>query len=158
MTSKFTAAVQLRPLTGADLPAVAAIEASLQDFPWTLLQFSDSLQQGHQGWVIEQADGIAAFALTSQVIDEVSLLTIGVHRNWQRQGLARALIDKIIEVAGEQGGAVLILEVRKGNAAARSLYRRLGFVETGQRRGYYRAHEGREDAILMALTLDEGGR
>jgi ribosomal-protein-alanine acetyltransferase len=148
----------IRPLVAADLPAVAAIEASLQTFPWTLSQFADSLAQGHQGWVVAEGEDIIAFAVTSQVLDELSLLTIGVHTDYQRKGLAKALLEWIVERSAEVGAAVLILEVRKSNAAARSLYRRRGFVEVGQRRGYYRATEGREDAILMALTLDEGGR
>lgn len=158
MASIPTSYVPIRPLVAPDLPAVAAIEAALQAFPWTPKQFADSLADGHTGWVIEAGREIVAFAVTSQVLDEISLLTIGVRADHQRQGLARALLDWIVERAGETGAAVLMLEVRKSNGAARSLYRRQGFVEVGQRRNYYRAAEGREDAILMALTLDEGGR
>lgn len=101
---------------------------------------------------------LIGFAVTQMVLDELSLLTLGVRRDWQRRGIARQLVQALTEQASEQGAAVLMLEVRKSNAPARSLYRRLGFVETGVRKGYYRAEEGREDAILMALTLDEGGR
>jgi ribosomal-protein-alanine acetyltransferase len=148
----------IRPLVTADVPAVAAIEASVQAFPWTVAQFAESLAQGHSGWGVIDGDQVIAFAVTSQVLDELSLLTIGVAPEQQRRGLATALLDHIVERAAETGAAVMILEVRKGNAAARALYRRYGFVEVGQRRGYYRAADGREDAILMALTLDEGGR
>jgi len=145
-------------MTPRDVPTVAAIEAAVQDFPWTAKQFEDSLKDGHTGWVVEIAQETVGFALMMQTLDEASLLTIGVRPDHQRAGWGRKLIDEVIDRATEQGAAVLFLEVRKSNQAARSLYRRLGFVETGVRKGYYRALEGREDAILMALTLDEGGR
>jgi ribosomal-protein-alanine N-acetyltransferase len=43
------------------------------------------------------------------------------------------------------------LEVRPSNATARTLYRSLGFRETGRRPRYY----GDEDALLMTLDLSE---
>jgi ribosomal-protein-alanine N-acetyltransferase len=43
------------------------------------------------------------------------------------------------------------LEVRAGNLAALTLYRRFGFVEVGRRKGYYR--DPAEDAVLMDLLL-----
>ena len=49
------------------------------------------------------------------------------------------------------------LEVRSSNVAARALYKSLGFSETGLRPKYYATPDGREDAILMTLTLNHGG-
>ena len=46
---------------------------------------------------------------------------------------------------------VAVLEVRAGNAAARALYERLGFVVVGERRKYYR--EPVEDALIMTRPL-----
>ncbi|PHV11533.1 ribosomal protein S18-alanine N-acetyltransferase [Chitinimonas sp. BJB300] len=150
--------ITFRPFEETDLPAMADIEADLQAFPWTALQFIQSFSEGHRGLVAMAQGELIGFAVTQMVLDELSLLTLGVRRDWQRRGIARQLVQALTEQASEQGAAVLMLEVRKSNAPARSLYRRLGFVETGVRKGYYRAEEGREDAILMALTLDEGGR
>lgn len=156
MTETFR--TDIRPLQETDLPAMAAIEADLQAFPWTAMQFIQSFSDGHRGLVAVVNNELVGFAVTQLVLDELSLLTLGVRRDWQRRGIARQLVETLSEQASEQGAAVLMLEVRKSNAAARSLYRRLGFVETGLRKGYYRAADGREDAILMALVLDEGGR
>lgn len=153
-----TSSIALRPFQESDLAAMAAIEAELQSFPWTALQFIQSYSEGHRGLVAMAGEELVGFAVTQLVLDELSLLTLGVKRDWQRRGIARQLVEAIAEQGCEQGAAVLMLEVRKSNAPARSLYRRLGFVETGLRKGYYRAEEGREDAVLMALTLDEGGR
>jgi [ribosomal protein S18]-alanine N-acetyltransferase len=46
----------------------------------------------------------------------------------------------------------LFLEVRVSNAAARALYAKSGFREIGVRRGYYPAHTGREDAVVLEFV------
>ena len=48
-----------------------------------------------------------------------------------------------------RGAASMHLEVAEDNAAARSLYRKLGYEESGRRRGYYSGG----DAILMRRIL-----
>lgn len=154
----------IRPMTLADVPAVAAIESAIQYHPWNTQQFMDSLAMGHPSWVLLQADRLVGFAMTMQVLDEATLLEFGVCPLHQRQGMGRQLLQWLVEVNAEAGMAVLHLEVRVGNVAARSLYRQQGFVEVGRRKAYYRAPitpqtpQGREDALLMALTLDEGAR
>jgi ribosomal-protein-alanine N-acetyltransferase len=47
-----------------------------------------------------------------------------------------------------------MLEVRPSNVAAVALYEKMGFNEIGVRRNYYPAGEGREDALLLALSLE----
>jgi ribosomal-protein-alanine N-acetyltransferase len=47
----------------------------------------------------------------------------------------------------------MLLEVRRSNGAGRDFYDRHGFLVIGERRGYYAAEPGREDAIVMARDL-----
>jgi ribosomal-protein-alanine N-acetyltransferase len=47
----------------------------------------------------------------------------------------------------------MFLEVRPSNISAIALYENIGFNEMAVRRGYYPAHNGREDAVLMGLAL-----
>jgi ribosomal-protein-alanine N-acetyltransferase len=56
-----------------------------------------------------------------------------------------------MEWARGVGAWAMELEVRASSEAARGLYRALGFVEQGRRRGYYR--EPVEDAVLMGVGL-----
>jgi ribosomal-protein-alanine N-acetyltransferase len=46
-----------------------------------------------------------------------------------------------------------MLEVRPSNIPAIRLYEKLGFNEIGIRQNYYPALDGREDALLLALSL-----
>ena len=71
----------------------------------------------------------------------------------QRRGLALWMLEDELDEARTASMSVMYLEVRAGNDGAQSLYRRLGFVENGRRKGYYRAGAGREDAVLMMLEL-----
>ena len=55
--------------------------------------------------------------------------------------------------ARDRGIRDAFLEVRRSNKGAIALYHELGFECVGQRRGYYQAHEGREDALVYRLEL-----
>ena len=54
-----------------------------------------------------------------------------VDQSVRRQGLARALMDTVVEWARTAGAAAVTLWVARSNEPAIALYRRLGFVETG---------------------------
>ena len=62
-------------------------------------------------------------------------------------------MHEMIDICRRTGAADLFLEVRPSNPVAQGLYRSLGFNEVGVRPGYYKAKNGREDAIVMALPL-----
>jgi ribosomal-protein-alanine N-acetyltransferase len=52
-----------------------------------------------------------------------------------------------------RGAKTMFLEVRPSNARALRLYRKAGFAEVGTRPGYYPAHDGKEDALILAMEL-----
>jgi ribosomal-protein-alanine N-acetyltransferase len=88
-----------------------------------------------------------------QVLDEAHLLNISVLPELQRCGRGSALLIQLFYLARMQGATRMLLEVRPGNVSGQALYRRHGLVEISRRRDYYPAHEGREDAIVMARDL-----
>ena len=143
------------PMTGNDLEAVAALEQSIQQFPWTSGHFRDSLNAGHECWLQHDSHGLGllAFSVTMSVIDEIHLLDIGVAKSGQRTGIGTRLLDFLCTRAREQQMVRMLLEVRTSNLAAIKFYRHFEFVEIGRRRGYYPALEGREDALVMAKEL-----
>ena len=87
--------------------------------------------------------------------EQAEMLDLRVLASQRRQGLGRHLLGASL-TALEDVDAVA-LEVRSSNSAARALYQSLGFSETGARPNYYATPDGREDAILMTLTLNIGG-
>jgi ribosomal-protein-alanine N-acetyltransferase len=140
-------------MTEADLDAVAAAEARIYAFPWTRGNFADSLAAGHEVWLAQQAGRMIGYAVVMQVLDEAHLLNISVLPELQRSGCGSALLGHLFGRVRLRAATRMLLEVRPGNLAGQGFYRRHGFVEIGRRRDYYPAHEGREDAIVMARDL-----
>lgn len=148
-----TLSLRLRPMTEADLEGVLAVEQAAYAFPWSRQIFSDCLKVRYSCWVGEVAAAIVAHAVMGIAVDECQIFNLCVHPQWQGQGIGRALLRHLLQVARRRGAKTAFLEVRVSNAPALALYRSEGFCEVGLRRGYYPAPQGREDALVMALEL-----
>lgn len=138
-----------RRMTTADLDAVMAIENVIYTHPWTCGNFADSLRAGSHCWVMESSAVMVGYAVLNIAAGEAHLLNLSIAAAWQRRGLGRTFLDYVFDFIKINKADVLFLEVRVSNAAARALYARAGFREIGMRRGYYPAHAGREDAIVL---------
>jgi ribosomal-protein-alanine N-acetyltransferase len=153
MSAVLKPAVRFRPLQMRDLDAVMAIEPLIYSHPWTRGNFSDSLQAGYSCWACEQDGELVGYAVLMLVLDEAHLLNISIAREFQGRGLGRSFLDHIIDTARGHGAQMMFLEVRPSNKSAIALYESMGFNEFSVRKGYYPAHKGREDAVLMGLAI-----
>jgi ribosomal-protein-alanine N-acetyltransferase len=140
-------------MTAADLDAVAAIEQAAYPHPWTRGNFSDSLEAGYHGWILECGGEIAGYTIVMIAADEAHILNLTVGAPWQRRGLGRELLAFALRLARDYGAHKVFLEVRPSNSAARALYRSAGFAEIAVRRNYYPGGKEREDAIVLRLAL-----
>jgi ribosomal-protein-alanine N-acetyltransferase len=138
--------------------SLARLHALLFDAAWDAAGFREML--GHPGAVAFAARAgdppqIVGFIVGRVAADEAEILTVGVARDWQRLGIGRSLVEALALAAAERGANRLYLEVGAGNMAARALYNRLGFEESGRRPGYYvRPGGAAEDALNLCLPLD----
>lgn len=154
LTDKNTFRLDKREMQESDLATVAAIESNANTFPWTLKNFSDCLTAGHQSWVYYDYNGIiVGFTIVQKVVDELHLLNLCVKKDRQGQGIGKLILKSVVDYAGLIDAAMILLEVRQSNTRAQQLYLHSGFNEMAVRKGYYPAQQGREDAILMAMTL-----
>ncbi|MFN0039643.1 MAG: ribosomal protein S18-alanine N-acetyltransferase [Burkholderiales bacterium] len=140
-------------MDAVDLDRVMEIEPTLYSHPWTRGNFDDSLRAGYACWVAQCGTVLAGYGVLMMGAGEAHLLNLSVAGAWQGRGLGRALLEKFVGVARVGDAAQMFLEVRPSNAGARRLYAAFGFREMTIRRGYYPAGRGREDAILMGLSL-----
>ncbi|WP_163558141.1 GNAT family N-acetyltransferase [Halomonas sp. NO4] len=145
-----------RRLDALELAALEALEAT-QPSPWSARQLKAALSDPLTVVLgIDGEDALAGHAVVARLPFEAELQALLVASVWRRQGLAGRLLAGVIDQARAWGSERLLLEVRAGNAPARALYARAGFVEDGRRRGYYPSWDGagpREDAVLMSLPL-----
>lgn len=143
----------LRPLTLEDCGPLSELNRLVSLDPWSEGAFQDTYQSGWPGWVLCNATGERiAWINFMACLDEVELLNIGVHVNYQRQGIAFTLLTYFIK--GWQCQAQRMhLEVCVTNTRAQALYEKLGFQYSGRRKNYYLIDGVRLDALLMHKAL-----
>jgi len=147
----------LRPVTGADLPALARLHARC--FPeerWDVQALGELLtMSGATGHLVEDAaaGAIHGFILDLILAGDAEILTLAVAPESRRQGVARQLLADLVERARRAGARGIGLEVAADNPTARQLYESCGYTQTGRRRGYYRRGAATIDALLFRRTL-----
>ena len=146
--------MSLRPMQVGDLDAVATLESHISPGPWTRGIFRDCMQAGYDAWVMEDDFGVlVAFGVLSTGAAEAHILNLGVAPALRRRGFGRRMLQHLLCRAGQLGAQRAFLEVRVSNIGAQDLYRSQGFHEIGVRLNYYCNEEGREDALVLSLSL-----
>ena len=125
--------------------------------------FSTGLQAsfGQQGWrrvwvAVREGEIIGHIDLRSRPEAPARhrcLLGMGVHRAARRSGLGAALVATAADWAREQGLKWVDLEVLAGNEPARALYRKCGFVQTGEIADMFRIDGESLGYVFMSLQL-----
>lgn len=103
--------------------------------------------------VARRGDALLGFAVMQYGDEEAHISLLAVREAERRGGLGSALLRWLESTAEVAGLKAIRLEARAGNAAAKSFYRRHGFVEAGTSPGYY---EDVEDAVRMVKKLSAG--
>ena len=161
-------AYEIRLMQEQDIPQIAAIEKQVFPSPWSEAAFKSELEDNVMANYLvlvkpaekgENGETVLAYGGIWQIFDEGHITNIAVRPDYQGQKLGKILLHAMREWCLANGMAHMTLEVRPSNSRALALYRKMGFVEAGRRKGYY--EENKEDAIIMWLHLPEtkgGGR
>jgi ribosomal-protein-alanine N-acetyltransferase len=142
-------AVKVREMSADDLKGVIEIEQGNAKYPWTENQFRDAL---HCIQVLVVDQKVIGFVALLVIIDQAEVQNISIHVDYQVLGYGEYLLNHAVKNLADSVSKVY-LEVRVSNFSAIRLYNKAGFTEVGQRRGYYPTEFGREDALLMCLTI-----
>jgi len=151
--------VAIREFASSDITAVMAIEHEAhpvghwraEDYQW--------LTRQPEGIVLvaEMATGaVSGFVAARAMGKEAEMLNLAVAQEHRRRGIGRGLVEDLHRRLRAAGTERVYLEVRPSNLIAQQLYRFLGYVECGRRRGYY-ASNG-EDALVLEIRLHGEGR
>ena len=156
----------VRRASAGDLSAVFQLDRAVAEAPhWPEAEYAVILDQfcadksvSRCFFVAVLEKTIVGFAIGKAIGTGPSglaeLESVAVDSAARRRGGGAALCRAVIDWSRERGVRELQLEVRAGSDGPIALYRRLGFVEFGRRKAYYR--ERGEDALLMRLELAEG--
>ena len=137
------------------MPAVHAIEQAAFTDPWSVRDFRECVASEVVFLVAAAPDGVAGYVIAQDAADEGEILNLAVVPARHRAGIGRALVEHALAALGKRGAERVFLEVRESNAAARALYRVLGFQEVGRRSRYYRRPV--EDAIVLRAAIPADG-
>ncbi|MDX6552763.1 MAG: [ribosomal protein S18]-alanine N-acetyltransferase [Gaiellales bacterium] len=141
-------AVDVRRLRPSDLDSIEHIERRSYPTPWSRSMFAGELSKP-TGVCLGAFQGVdmLGYLIVARYVDAWHIMNLAVDEQYRGRGVARVLLERLFEMTGDDVDRGYTLEVRVTNETAIELYRRLGFVETGVRRGYYT--DNREDALIM---------
>ena len=144
--------VQIRDALLSDATDISDIDRRVNPSPWTTAGVAQAITDWH-GLAMLEGSCCIGFSLYQCVLDEAELLNIAIAPDRQGMGLGAAMLNETLARVRSHDVARLHLEVRASNSQAIGLYRRFGFVQSGERKNYYTGTNGREDALLFELTL-----
>ena len=148
-------ALQLRPMTTADIDAVLALDRALfGEEAWSRQMLVGELgqQPASRFYLVAEDDGaIVGYAGLLAAGGQADVLTIAVDTARWGQGVGSELLRQLLAEAKRRECTEVFLEVRADNTRAQRLYHWWGFTEVGIRRGYYQPSG--MDAIVMRRDL-----
>jgi len=135
-------------MNAADLAALHAAAFDI-DRPWSASEFTAVLDTSYTE-LFHTAHG---FALTRTLAGESELLTLAVHPDHHRKGIAAMLMrDWLGHI--QKSAETAFLEVAEDNHAAKALYVSFGFDHVGTRAAYYkRKSTAHADALIYRRRL-----
>lgn len=138
------------------LQAAYQIHQQVVPQPWRFDTFIDCTTAPYSARVVLQGHRVIGYALLLMVVDEATLMDIGIVEDARGIGAGQQLLQGVIAHCKASHMASLWLEVRSSNRVARQLYSKAGFIIQEVRKGYYpaTAHTPTEDAVIMTMSLN----
>lgn len=142
--------ITISPMSKEDVEAVVQIEAEAYGkHHWAKSSFYDEMSNNLAKYYVAKlpTGELVGYAGTWHIIDEGHITTIAVKKEYLRNHIGEAIIQRIIDDCYKNNIKYLTLEVRVSNVPAIKLYEKYGFQSLGTRKGYYQ--DNNEDALIM---------
>ncbi len=143
----------LEPMREEDLPQVMDIENASFPTPFSKSLFQMELRLDVARLFVARRSRVNVVGYIDywKVGGEIHLITLAVHPDSRRRGIAKLLMQRMMDDAGQCGTRWATLDVRVSNEAAIRLYEGFGFQKAGLRKKYYQDND--EDALVMSLEM-----
>ena len=146
--------VQIRYLIRRDMPEVLAIERGCFEFPWNDEDFMGCLRQRQFiGIVAEHEHDIVGFMIYSLEKSRIHIANFGVKPVYQRCGVGRQMIDRLVDKLHAQRRHEIWTEVRERNVAAQSFFRAMRFAARNVLRNHF--DDTDEDCYQFCFSLND---
>ena len=122
-----------------DLRGIAEIEKECFEKPWSYESFCMEYADKNKFYfVARNGEGkVIGYGGYAHILDEGHIMNIAVTESYRKQGVAKAIVAKMIGSARDNGINSITLEVNDANKPAIALYEKMGFEFCGLRKHYY---------------------
>jgi len=149
--------MNIRTAIPADVPAMLELERRAATAAhWKERDYQRLFEPGGQRLALvlgEEEGRICGFVVGRDLGEEWEIENVAVTGPARRRGLGTRLVGELLDQARRHGARSVYLEVRESNRAARGLYEKWAFVESGRRESYYK--EPQEDALVYRLSFPQ---
>jgi len=161
--------IEIAEAEGRDLPGITAIynDAVLRSV--ATFDTEPRSDEGQRAWlrshderhpvIVARAAGeVVGWASLNEFLPKAAYAatvedSVYVKEGWQRRGIGRLLLARLIEMARERGHHAIVARIADHMTASIALHKALGFVEAGDLREVGRKFDRWIDVTLMELTL-----
>lgn len=146
--------IVIRQMEEKDLDRIMEVEKTAFTTPWSRNSFLLEITKNQLArYFVGEVDGkVVGYGGIWLILDEGHITNIAVDSSHRRLGIGKKILEELIDICKEYEITAMTLEVRETNEAAKSLYKKYGFIEYGIRPNYYA--DDNEDAIVMWKNLD----
>jgi len=136
----------------SDIKRIIEIEELSYSDPWPREIFMvDYLFNSSSEYFVAKMQGkIVGFIGIWYEGKKLHIINVAVHPDERGKGIGTNLLLFAINLSKELGYETVYLEARKSNVSAQRLYKKLGFKEKEELKGYY---QDGEDGIRMELSV-----
>jgi [ribosomal protein S18]-alanine N-acetyltransferase len=147
--------VSIEPMTRSDMEAVLQIDRRCSPTPWVVSAFYVELSNRKAAYFVARLGGaIVGYAGMQTIGGEAHFTTLAVDPPYRGRKIGERLLIALIEEAIWRQATHISLEVREGNRAAQSLYKKYGFARTATIKGYY-TDTGENAVVMWASAIQQ---
>jgi [ribosomal protein S18]-alanine N-acetyltransferase len=129
------AGVRIRDMRQNDLMDVAELDAAAFEPLWQNAEetLAIALPQASVATIMESADGLVGYQITTANPFGAHLARLAVRPDAQNQGYGSSLVADLVERLDQKGAGRLTVNTQSDNHASLALYKKMGFVGSGQK-------------------------
>ncbi len=144
--------IKIEQISKNDASSVAKIEKECFSTPFSEDDILDYIDNPIWHFFVAKIDeSIVGYISFTKIIDECQIVNVATSPSARKMGVGKALIERLLSYAKENGCTKLFLEVRESNLPAISLYKKFGFLPVGISKNHYT--QPKENAVLMNLEI-----
>ena len=127
--------VKVRTMEPEDLPAVAELDADAFLPLWQnpLPALEKALPQATAATVAEDVEGLVGYQISTANPFGAHLARLAVRPGAQKKGLGTLIVTDLIQRLKKKGIARLTVNTQSDNLASLALYKKIGFLQTGEK-------------------------